>query len=279
MMHRRRFIISAAALAATPVSNFAQHPRRLPRVVLFGLFVPVRDAVDAFHQGLRDLGLVDGQNVSVEVRSADGKPELLNEAGADLVRARVDIIVTAGTDASRAAHQATRTIPIVTAVGADPVVIGFAKTLSPPGGNVTGLTSAANEISIKQLELLHESIPNVSRVGVLWRRLNPNHEGALKALQASARSLGIELHPVPARAGELDRAFSGMAEARVHAVLVLGDALFLGERGRIVQLAAQSAIPGVYFRRDFAEMGGLFSYATDTNDLYRRAAGYVEKIM
>ena len=271
------FLVVCSIFAS--LSAQAQPPAHIPRVVVLGLFSPPKGGLEALRRGLRDFGFEDGRNLLIEIRSADGKPERLNEAAADVARANVDIIVTIGTDGTRAAQQATRTIPIVTVVGADPVAMGFAKSLARPGGNVTGLTSAAAAIALKQLQLMRELLPVASRVAILWRVQNPAHQSTVKALQAAGHSMGIQVLPVTARAGELERAFAGMAEARAEGVVVLGDSLFLHERDRIVRLAAQTHRPAVYFRTEFIEQGGLMSFATDTNDLYRRTASYVDKIL
>jgi len=263
----------------SPLAAQAQQPAHISRVVVLGLFPPPKEGIEALRRGLRDFGFEDGRNVSIEIRSADGKPERLNEAAADVARAKADIIVTSGTDATRSAQQATRTIPIVTIVGGDPVAIGFAKSLARPGGNVTGLTSAAAAIALKQLELMRELLPVASRMAVLWRVQNPAHQSTVKALEAAGRSMGIQVVAVSASAGELERAFAAVADVRADGVVMLGDSVFLHERDKILRLAAQTHTPAVYFRADFTERGGLMSFATDTNDLYRRTASYVDKIL
>ena len=219
----------------------------------------------------------------MEYRDGGGKLERLPALAAELAALPVDVIVTAGTVQATAARQATRTIPIVFATVGDPVGSGLVASLSRPGGNVTGLSSLTPQLVGKRLELLKQAFPAVSRVGVLWApggSLDCIQRDMLKETEIAARALGIQLHvvEVPGPAG-LKRAFSDIARARVGALTVLPHLMFLLERRRLVELAAQNRLPTVYPLRDFADAGGLMAYAADDTDLFRRAATYVDKIL
>ncbi len=227
------------------------------------------------------LGYVEGKNIFIEYRYAEGKLDRLPDLAAELVRLKVDVIVIAGgTPPLLAAKNATRTIPIVFAAGADPVGSGFVTSLARPGGNITGLSLVAPELSGKRLELLKETVPKVSRVAVL---LNPTGAaiGALSAeTQVAAGSLGVQLQLLEARSpDELDPAFSAMMRERASALVVTQDAMFIDNLTRIVSLAAKSRLPAIYPNSEYVDAGGLMSYGTIINDLYRRAATYVDKIL
>ena len=230
--------------------------------------------------GLRPLGYVEGENLTLLVRMAEGSSERLSALATELVKLNVDVIVAIGTAASRAAKEATGTIPIIMAPADDPVRAGLVASLARPAGNVTGLSVLSWEADAKRVQLLREVIPNLARVAVLWNPANPGHRLVLKDAEGPARSVGVELHPVPARApGELERAFARMVEAHVGAVVVLGDAMTSGQRAKIVELSARNKLPGIYFRREFVEAGGLLSYGTDVPELRRRAAYFVDKVL
>jgi len=279
-MNRRAFVTGLGAVLAAPRAAGAQQAGKVYRV---GILSPggVPERIEAFRDGLRQLGYADSQNVVIEVRDADGKADRLPGLAADLVRLKVDAIVAAGSDAVRAAQQATRTIPIVVAVGGgDLVARGLVGSLARPGGNITGLTTLSAVIIAKRLQLIKEAVPKATRVAVLWRRDNPAHQPTLKELEGAAASIGVQLQRAEAReAAELDAAFAAMTKGRAGAVLLLGDVLFESQRGRIADLAARAKLPAMYFAKLFVEAGGLMSYATDQNDLYRRAATYVDKIL
>jgi len=239
---------------------------------------------EAFLQGLRDLGYVEGGNVVIEYRDAEGKPERLPALAAELVGLKVDVIfVGGGTLAALAAMQATRTVPIVFAGVADPVGSGLGTSLARPGGNVTGLSMLAPELVGKCLELLTQAVPGVSRVAVLW------HPGALgertskdmlKEAEVAARALGVRLQFVEARGpAYFDRAFSDMTKARAGALTVLTSNMFFIERRRLVDLAAKHRLPAVYQWREGVDAGGLMAYGPNVTDLFRRAAPYVDKIL
>src|SRR4051812_49274641 len=205
---RIRVILLLIAALILPLKSIAQQQSRMPRVTLFGLVSPPKEAVDAFRRGMRAFGLEDGRNVVIGIRSADGKSERLNETAIDLVRTNVDIVVALGSDSTRAVQEATRTIPIVTVVGVDPVELGYARTLARPGGNLTGLTSSAAAIAVKQLQIMREILPKAKRLAVLSRAENPTHQGTLRALDTAGSSIGFQVIPVLAHAGALDRAFA-----------------------------------------------------------------------
>jgi putative ABC transport system substrate-binding protein len=231
-------------------------------------------------EGLDSLGYVDGQNTTILFRNAEGRSERLPGLAADLVRLKVDIIVAIGTAPSRAAKEATATIPIVMAPADDPVGTGLVVSLARPGGNITGLSVLSWDADAKRVQLLREVVPNLVRVAVLWNPTNPGHRQALKQLEEPTRSIRIELYPTTAPgADELEKAFSRMVQGRVGAVVVLGDALFYAQRAKILQLAARNSLPAMYFRREFVEAGGLLSYGTGVPELRKRAAYFVDKIL
>jgi len=236
----------------------------------------------AFLQGLRDLGYVEGRNVVIEYRSAEGKLERLRALAAELVALKVDVIVTGGgTPTALAAKEATRTLPIVFTSATDPVTDGLVTSLAHPGGNVTGLSNLAPELVGKCLEQLKEAVPQVSLVAVLWQ---PGAVGGrtdmLKPAEVAARALGVRVQFVEARGpADFDRAFSDMTRARAGALAVLGSAIFNSERRRLVDLAAKHRLPTVYTSRDFVDAGGLMTYGVNLADLFRRAAAYVDKTL
>jgi putative ABC transport system substrate-binding protein len=233
---------------------------------------------EAFRQGLRDLGYVEGRNVVIEFRGEEGKPERLLAYVTELVALKVDVIVVAGTRQTRAAKQATTTLPIVfTSVG-DPVASGFVTSLGRPGGNATGLSTLAPDLVGKCLEQLKQAVPGVSRVSVL--RDDRTAKNVLKEAEVAARALGVQLQVVEARGpAELNRAFSDMTRARAGALAVLPTPMFFSERRRLVDLAAKNRLPTVFPYSEFVDAGGLMSYGPDLADLSRRAATYVDKIL
>jgi putative ABC transport system substrate-binding protein len=236
--------------------------------------------LQAFLRGLRELGWVEGQNIAVEYRWAEGRLERLPELAAELVGLKVDAMLVGGTQAALAAKQATTTIPIVLAGIGDPVGTGLVASLARPGGNITGLSFLASELSAKQLELLKEAVPKVSRVAVLWNPTNSFHRLALRDAEAAARSLGVQLQLLEARSpNEFDSAFAVVTRKRAGALLVLADAVFLLHRTRLADLAARSRLPAMYGLTEHAQVGGLMAYAPNFADSFRRAAGYVDKIL
>ena len=268
----------------SPVGTEAQQAAKIARIGYLGANVAASPHMqEAFLQGLRDLGYVEGRNVVIESRSAEGKLERLPALAAELVALKVDVIVVGGTSQALAAKQATRTLPIVLATSLDPVTDGLVTSLARPGGNVTGLSLLAPELVGKRLELLTQAVPGISRVAVLW------HPGAfgdrtekdmLKAAEVAARGLAVRLQFLEARGpDDFDRAFSEMTRARAGALTVLPSPMFLGERRRLADLAAQNRLPAVYPFRESVDAGGLVSYGPDFVDLFRRAATYVDKIL
>ncbi|MFQ5946033.1 MAG: ABC transporter substrate-binding protein [Anaerolineae bacterium] len=236
---------------------------------------------DAFLQGLRERGWVEGENLIIESRYAEGKLERLPDLAAELVRLRVDVIHAVSTTATRAAMNATTTIPIVFSLVGNPVELGFVASLARPGGNVTGLTSVAGfEIFGKQLELLKDALPNASRVAVLYNPANLYIPVALRETEAAARSLGLQLQNREARGpDEFDSVFAAMTTERADALLVLPDAMFFHHRTRLADLAAKHRLPAMYGHTPHAKAGGLMVYAASMTDLFRRAAGYLDKIL
>lgn len=273
----------ALGILPPPFAADAQQPARVPRIGFLHPD-PIMSArlhrLDAFRQGLRELGYVEGQTIALEVRSAEGKRERLPALAAELVRLSVDVIVTATVPGIQAAQQATKTIPIVMAVVADPVATGFVASLARPGGNISGLSMMAPEVVGKRLELLKEAIPRVSRVGVLWNPANPAAALSLSETEAAARALGVRLQLLEVRSPEeLDGAFGAAARDRAGALIVLPDPMFLTHRTRIADLAAKSRLPAIYYARDYVEAGGLMAYGANLADLYRRAAYFVDRIL
>ena len=235
---------------------------------------------EAFRQGLRDLGYVEGQNLTIESRFAEGQLERLPELAAELVRLPVDILVTAGENAARVAQQATHTIPIVLAAGQDPVGLGLVASLARPGGNLTGLSLMSAELEGKRLELLKEAVPTAARVGVL---LNPASITAVqqwRETERAAQTLGVQLHALEVRqADELERAFATATSVGAGALIVWRSFLSGTHRTRVLQLAAQRRLPVMSDLRAFVEDGGLMSYGPSLPDLFRRVATYVDKIL
>ncbi len=260
----------------------AQQPTKIPRIGLLGAtsLSANRDRVEAFRQGLRELGYVEGKNIVVEYRYAEGKRDRLSELAAELVRLKVDVIVSGGAAATRPAKEATSTIPIVMTGDSDPVGGGFVASLARPGGNITGLATLSPELSGKRLELLKEVVPKLSRVAVLGDSSNPANAQNLKETELAAGALGVKLQYLDVLSSkDLETAFRAAGKGRAEAVLMLGGAVFVSQRTQVAELAVKSRLPAIYYRLDFVEDGGLMSYATSLTDLSRRAATYVDKIL
>jgi putative ABC transport system substrate-binding protein len=236
--------------------------------------------LEAFRQGLRELGYVEGQNIAIESRWTEGKDDRLPALAADLVRSKVDVIVAETGAATRAAQQATRTIPIVMSLVNDPVGSGLVASLARPGGNVTGLTIMSPDLVGKQLELLKEVVPKVSRVALLRHPDNPASAAQLREAEAAAQALGVRLQTLEARSPqEIDGAFAAMTRERAGALLVIPDTLFWSQRRQIVDLAVKRRLPSIRIGEAYAEAGGLMSYGPSYRDLERRAATFVDKIL
>jgi putative ABC transport system substrate-binding protein len=274
-------ILVAVAVFAVGVIAEAQQPKKVPRIGYLAAAPssanPAR--IEAFRQGVRELGYVEGKNIVIEWRFADGKLERLPEFAAELVRLKVDVIVTAGPTPTRAAKEATVTIPIVMAFDNDPVGNGFVASLARPGGNITGLSTHYPEISGKQLELLKEIVPKLSRVAVLGTSTQPGNAQALREVELAARAFGVQLQYLDVLdPKDTDTAFHAASKGRAEAVLVLETSIFVLQRPQIADLAVKSRLPAMYSRREFVDDGGLISYGTNFADLSRRAATYVDKI-
>ncbi len=253
-------VMLALRIFLAPDLSHAQVVVKTPRI---GVLTPAFDphsGFAAFRQGLRDLGYVEGQSIALEYRFAEGKEERLPEFAADLVRLKVDVIVADGGAAARAAQHATETIPIVCTGFFDPVGQGFIASLARPGGNITGLSFNDPALMGKRLELLKAAVPGVTRVGYLWHAA-PNTTRSLQETERAARALGLQLHPVEVREPyPFDQAFATMAEAHADALLMQPSGLFFTRRTEIVDLAAQTRLPGIFEAREFAEAGGLMAY-------------------
>jgi putative ABC transport system substrate-binding protein len=286
MITRRRFLATTgvAALLAAPLATEAQQAAKIARIgFLSGNLAANPHLTEAFLQGLRDLGYVEGRNLVIEFRDAEGKYDRLPALAAELVALKVEVIVVGSTPAALAAKQATRTIPIVLAFVADPVGSGLVTSLAGPGGNVTGLSFLAPELVGKRLELLKQAVPGLSRVAALW---HPGDYGERTERDmrtegdVAARALGVRLQVVEARGPEdFDRAVSEMTRARADAVTVQSTNIFLIERRRLVDVVAKHRLPAMYVAREFVDAGGLMSYGPNVADLFRRAATYVDRIL
>jgi putative ABC transport system substrate-binding protein len=276
---RRTF---CSMLLALPFRAQAQQPTKIPRIGFLTASSPsvISARFESFRQGLRELGYVEGKNIVVEVRYAEEKLDRLRELAAELVRLKVDIIVSAGPQSTRAAKEATVTIPIVMAFDFDPVGNGFVASLARPGGNITGLSTLAPEISGKQLELLKETVPKLSRVAVLGNSTDPGNAQVLKEVELAAGALKVKLQYLDVRAPEdIETAFRAASKGRADAILALSSFLFISQRKQLVDLAVKSRLPAIYDRREFVEDGGLMTYSVSQTDLFRRAATYVDKIL
>jgi putative ABC transport system substrate-binding protein len=271
--------LTLGLLAAAPAAA-AQQTRKVPQIG-FLVFVSSEARYRGFQQGLRELGYVEGQNIAIEFRSADGSLERLSDLADELVRLQVDVIVAGSTVGAKAAKRATSTIPIVMANVADPVGTGLVSSLARPGGNITGLSTMGQDLSGKRLELIKEVVPRLRRIGVLWYQDSPSSVAAFKGLKAAAQSLGVDVRslgvrpPVP----EIDKAFGTAINWRADALIALDDSLIFSNRTRIIALAARYRLPAVYGYREFPDAGGLMAYGPSRHDMYARAATFVDKIL
>ncbi len=276
-------IALCAMLFALSVPTQAQQPTKVPRTAYLSASSsstnPAR--IEAFRQGLRELGYVEGKNIVIEWRHAEEKIDRLPALAAELVRLKVDIIVTSGPTATRAAKEATSTIPIVMAQDPDPVGNGFVASLARPGGNITGLATLTPELSGKRLELLKEIVPKLSRVAVLGTSTRPGNAQALKEIELAAKAFGVKLQYLDVLdPKDIETAFRAAVKGRADAVLWLVAGGVAGaHRTQIADLAVKRRLPAIYDRREFVDDGGLMSYGTNFDDLSRRAATYVDKIL
>jgi ABC-type uncharacterized transport system substrate-binding protein len=278
-LKRREFITLLGGAAVTwPLATRAQQPAKTPRIGFLGL-APEFSGVEALRAGLRDLGYIEGNNIVIEWRWAE-KVDQLPELAADLVRINVNAIIAPSSTFVEAARQATTSIPIVFTVHADPVGLGHVASLARPGGNITGLSMLLTELAAKELEMTKEAVPQVTRIGVLWNPTTPSHLRALEAIERAGERLSVELRMVPARNLEdFDGAFSTMARESIDAFLVVASPLFVAQRVPLARLALKHRLPGMFSFKENVEAGGLMSYGADRNDLSRRAALYIDKIL
>ena len=275
------YLALSAMLFALCVPALAQQPKKLPRVCYLGS--GAREAamnLEPFHKRLRDLGYIEGQNVTFAYRYFEGKVDSVPELAAELVRLNCDLILTTGTEAALATKKATQTIPIVMGFSGDAVRLGIVADLARPGGNITGLTSLNNELSGKRLELLMEVVPKLSRVALLWSPANPNTLRVVKDTEEVARSLRIELQTVEIKTpDDFDSAFRTTTKKRAQALMLAGGGFFGAHQKRIIELAAKNRLPASYPNSQFVETGGLLAYTEDRIYMFRRAAEYVDKIL
>jgi putative tryptophan/tyrosine transport system substrate-binding protein len=285
-MNRRRFLstVSASCLVASLGTAAAQSSEKVRRVGYISPGAssdPVRlRRFEAFRQGLRELGYVEGQNIVLESRWAEGQYARYPALAADLVRLKAGVIVAVGGAATKAAKEVTRTIPIVMSVVVDPVGSGLVPSLARPGGNLTGTSIMATDLIGKQFELLRGVVPRVPRMALLWNPANPSHASVMSHGKDAARSLGVQLQLLEARdPQEIDRAFAAMTREQAGALVVLPDGIFGNQMRQIAELAVQRRLPSIYGQSEYAEAGGLMVYSPNLLDLERRAATFVDKIL
>lgn len=284
MNNRRKLLVVLGAGALTaPFASLAQQPSmKVSRIGFLGNSTAALEAnlIGPFREGLRDLGYVEGRNALIEDRWAEGKYERFPALIAELIALRVEVIVTAGTPATLAFKKATTSLPLVMVAVGDPVGTGIVASLARPGGNITGLSSIAPELEGKRLELLREVKPKLSHVAVFWNPLNAFHTGAMKQVRAAAQALRINVLPLAVgKAEELEGAFAAIVKARPDALFILADRIFLHNRARMMEFASQNRLPSVNAYRELVEAGGLMSFGPSYEDMHRRAATYVDKIL
>ena len=280
---RRRELIAfvGTALFAWPLVARAQQQANIARLGYLGFGTPAALAirVEALRAGLRDLGYVEGKNLVIEFRWSS-TVEQMHEAAAELARMKVDIIFATSSTECESARRATSTIPIVFATHADPVGLGHVASLARPGGNITGLSGRVTEVVVKELEIMKQALPRMTRIGVLVTLTAPSHRPALHALEATAPKLGVQILTVPVRTSEdLDGAFAMMARERVHGFLFVASPLGRNQRTLLAELSLKYRLAGMFGTRENVEAGGLMSYAPHLGDLTRRAATYIDKIL
>jgi len=284
-MNRRAVVFNCLLLTVVLLTAClveAQQPGKAPRIGFLSPFSPSATAIwlQAFRQGLQDLGWVEGKTISIEYRYAEGRNDRLPDLAADLVRLKVDILVTSVTPDALAAKSATKTIPIVMAAAGDPVASGLVDSLARPGGNITGLSQMNPDLAGKRLELLKEIVPKISRVAVFWNPQDQMSTISWNELQPPARSLGVQLYSIEIRSSsDFDKAFEDATMARVGALAIMPAPVFVTNLNRIADLAAKSRLPSIFHVKEFVDSGGLVAYGTDRSELFRRAAIYVDKIL
>lgn len=280
-MKRRGFIaLLGSAAVAWPAAVHAQQPGKIYRIGFLGDSPADSEATEAFRQGLRDLGYVEGRNIIIQYRWAEGKAERMRELAEELVRLNVDVIIVPSSIYTEAAKRATSTIPIVFMGHADPLGTGHVTSLSRPGGNITGLSVMMTETSVKSLELLKQAVPGLARVAVIFDPATPSHKPALKAVETAGPLLGLQVQSVPVpSATEFGRAFLAIVRERADAVLVLTTPLFITGAQQLAELALTHKLPSVFGPKHYVEVGGLMSYWPNRADAWRRGAIYVDKIL
>jgi putative ABC transport system substrate-binding protein len=280
-MRRREFITLLGGVAAAwPLAVRAES--KIPRVGFMGNSTAALEAnlVDAFREGLRELGYEEGRNIVIEYRWADGKYERFPALIAELSAAKVDVIVTAGTPAALAVKKATTTVPLVMVAVGDPVGTGLVPSLAQPGGNLTGLSSIAPDLEGKRLDLLRQVVPTLSHAAVFFNSLNPFHVASMRQAHAAAQAMGIKLQQHDVRISEdLDGAFAAIRKERPDALLILADRVFLHNRQRMMDFTEEQSLPNVNAYKELVEAGGLMSYGPSYEDMHKRAAIYVDKIL
>ena len=281
---RRRDVL--ALLGGTPLlwtfAGRAQQSGKMARIGFLGNSTAALESnlVGPFRDGLRDLGYEEGRNITIEYRWAEGKYDRFPSLVAELIAAKVDVIVTAGTPATLAVKKATASIPLIMVAVGDPIGTGIVASLAHPGGNITGLSSIAPELEGKRLELLREIIPKLANIAVLWNPANPFHKASLKQAQAAAQTLRMKVQSVAVRTREeLENTLTAILRDPPEALLVLADRVFLHNRARLMDFAAEHRLPGVYAYRELVEAGGLMSFGPNYADMHRRAATFVDKIL
>ena len=278
-MNRRAFLGTlAGGLLAAPLAAQAQPAGKVYRIGFLRDGQPPQSYIEAFQQGLRERGYVDGRNVVVEFRATDGSVDPLPPLTEELLRLKVDVFLASAAPAAVAVRRATTSVPIVFVGVVDPVGLGLVPSLGRPGGSITGLATTSADFAGKRLELLRAIVPSLRRVAVLWHPANPSNPIQLKGAEAAARALGMRLEPVSIQ-GPNDFDSASKAVPGTDGLLFLESPLFTTHRARLAELAARSRLPAIYGQREYVEVGGLMSYGTHFKDLYRRAAWYVDKIL
>ena len=279
-MRRREFITLVGSAGAWPLAAHAQ--QKIPRIGFMGNSTAALETnlVDAFREGLRELGYEEGRNIAIEYRWADGNYDRFPTLAEELIGAKVDAIVTAGTPAALAVKRATTTVPLVMVAVGDPIGTGLVSSLARPGGNLTGLSSIAPDLEGKRLQLLREVVPALSHVAMFVNSLNPFHVSSMKQARAAAQAMGIklQLHDIP-KSEDLDDAFAAIRKERPDALLILADRVFLHNRQRMMDFTNEQRLPNINAYKELVEVGGLMSYGPSYEDMHKRAAIYVDKIL
>jgi putative tryptophan/tyrosine transport system substrate-binding protein len=282
MKKKFKVLTLCTMLLALCASAQAQQPAKVPRIGFLGGAFPatLSARIEAFRQRLRELGYVEGKNIVIENRHAEGKVDRIPALAAELVRLKVDVIVTAGSIPTRSAKEATKTIPIVMAQDQDPIGSGFVASLARPGGNITGLSSLSTEIMGKRVELLKEILPRLSRIAVLGTSTQPGNAQALRETGLAAEGFGVKFQYLDVLSSkDIETAFRAAGNGRAEAVLLLQSPVLNSQRRQLIELAVKSRLPAIYYAAEWVEDGGLVTYGVSFTELFRRAATYVDKIL